>query len=32
MLKYEKNPGEKIHMAQYGLLGILLYPVVQETV
>lgn len=25
MTKLEKNPGEKIHMAQYGLLGILLY-------
>ena len=25
MLKMEKNPGEKIHMAQYGLLGVLLY-------
>ncbi|MBU3958904.1 MAG: VanZ family protein [Candidatus Omnitrophica bacterium] len=25
MVKFEKNPGEKIHMAQYGLLGVLLY-------
>jgi hypothetical protein len=25
MLKMEKNPGEKIHMAQYGLLGVLTY-------
>ena len=25
MLQQEKNPGEKIHMAQYGVLGILLY-------
>ena len=25
MIKFEKNPGEKIHMAQYGLFGILLY-------
>ncbi len=25
MIKFEKNPGEKIHLAQYGLLGILLY-------
>lgn len=25
MVKFQKNPGEKIHMAQYGLLGILLY-------
>lgn len=25
MVKLEKNPGEKIHMAQYGLLGVLLY-------
>ena len=25
MVKFEANPGEKIHMAQYGLFGILLY-------
>ena len=25
MLQQEKNPGEKIHMAQYGVLGIFLY-------
>ena len=25
MLKLEKNPGEKIHLAEYGLLGVLLY-------
>jgi VanZ family protein len=25
MVRFEKNPGEKIHMGQYGLLGILLY-------
>lgn len=25
MVKFEKGPGEKIHMAQYGLLGVLLY-------
>lgn len=25
MLQLEKNPGEKIHMAQYGVLGIFLY-------
>lgn len=25
MVKFEKNPAEKIHMAQYGLLGVLLY-------
>lgn len=25
MVKLEKNPAEKIHMAQYGLFGILLY-------
>lgn len=25
MVRFEKNPGEKIHMAQYGLLGVLLY-------
>ena len=25
MFKFEKNPGEKIHMIQYGVLGIFLY-------
>jgi hypothetical protein len=25
MIRLEKNPGEKIHLAEYGLLGILLY-------
>ena len=25
MFKFEERPGEKIHMAQYGLLGVLLY-------
>ncbi len=25
MFKFERNPGEKIHMAQYGLAGVLLY-------
>ncbi|MFH1594585.1 MAG: VanZ family protein [Candidatus Omnitrophota bacterium] len=25
MVEFEKNPGEKIHMAQYGLSGLILY-------
>lgn len=25
MIRLEKNPGEKIHLAEYGLLGVLLY-------